>query len=57
MFRTLLKSNIHRAVVTAADLHYRGILSVDNDPLEASKIRGFELVQGISITNGGAPCC
>ena len=52
MYRTLLRSKIHRAVVTAADLHYQGSLSIDGDLLEASGIREYELVQVVNIENG-----
>jgi aspartate 1-decarboxylase len=52
MHRTLLRSKIHRAVVTAADLHYEGSLTVDADLLDASGIRAYELVQVVNVENG-----
>ena len=52
MYRTLLRSKIHRAVVTSADLHYQGSLTIDKALLEASAIREFELVQVVNIENG-----
>jgi aspartate 1-decarboxylase len=52
MYRTLLRSKIHRAVVTAADLNYQGSLTIDAALLEASNIREFELVQVVNINNG-----
>ena len=52
MYRTLLRSKIHRAVVTAADLNYQGSLTIDTALLEASDIREFELVQVVNINNG-----
>jgi aspartate 1-decarboxylase len=52
MYRTLLRAKIHRAVVTAADLHYEGSLTIDTALLEASGIREFELVQVVDIENG-----
>ena len=52
MYRTLLRSKIHRAVVTAADLHYEGSLTVDADLLDASGIRAYELVQVVDVENG-----
>ena len=36
MFRTLLKSKIHRAIVTHCELHYEGSCGIDEDLLEAS---------------------
>ena len=52
MYRTLLRSKIHRAVVTAADLNYQGSLTVDAELLKASCIREYELVQVVNIANG-----
>jgi aspartate 1-decarboxylase len=52
VFRTLLKSKIHRAVVTSADLDYEGSLSVDSALLEAAGMRAFELVQLVDVENG-----
>jgi aspartate 1-decarboxylase len=51
-YRTLLKSKIHRAVVTSADLDYEGSLTVDSTLLEAAGMREFELVQVVDIENG-----
>jgi aspartate 1-decarboxylase len=52
MYRTLLKSKIHRAMVTSADLDYEGSLKVDMDLLEAAGMREFELVQVADVENG-----
>lgn len=52
IFRTLLKSKIHRAVVTSADLHYEGSLTIDADLLAAAGMREFEWVQVVDIENG-----
>jgi aspartate 1-decarboxylase len=52
MYRTLLRSKIHRAVVTAADLHYEGSLTVDADLLDAADIRAYEQVQVVNVENG-----
>jgi aspartate 1-decarboxylase len=52
MYRTLLKSKIHRAVVTSADLSYEGSLTVDSVLLEAAGMREFELVQVVDVENG-----
>jgi len=52
MYRTLLKSKIHRAIVTSADLDYEGSLKVDADLLKAARMREFELVQVADVENG-----
>ena len=52
MFRTLLHSKIHRAVVTSADANYEGSLTVDSALLEAAGMREFELVQVADVENG-----
>jgi len=36
MIRTMLKSKIHRATVTQADLHYGGSISIDRDLMDAA---------------------
>lgn len=50
--RTLLKSKIHRATVTDADLHYVGSITIDEDLLKASDILPYEKVQVVDIDNG-----
>jgi aspartate 1-decarboxylase len=52
MFRTLLKSKIHRATVTDADLHYEGSVTVDLNLLEAADINTHEQVHIWDVTNG-----
>ena len=52
MFRTMLKSKIHRATVTQADLHYVGSVTVDEDLLDAADLLPGELVHIVDITNG-----
>lgn len=52
MIRTLLKSKIHRATVTQADLHYRGSVTIDQDLMEAADIIQHEQVDIYDITNG-----
>lgn len=52
MQRHLMKSKIHRATITAADLHYEGSLTVDEDLLEAADLREFEEVQVVNVNNG-----
>jgi aspartate 1-decarboxylase len=48
----MLKSKIHRATVTGADLHYEGSITIDKDLLEASDIIPYEAVAVWNVTNG-----
>lgn len=52
MRRTMLKSKIHRATVTAADLDYEGSLTVDADLLAAADILPHEQIHVWDVTNG-----
>src|SRR3954470_11856487 len=52
MLRTMMKSKIHRATVTQADLHYVGSVTVDADLLEAADLLPGELVHIVDVTNG-----
>src|SRR6201991_3040965 len=52
MHRTMLKSKIHRATVTASDLHYVGSITVDPDLLEAADILEHEQVAVVDVDNG-----
>jgi aspartate 1-decarboxylase len=52
MMIKVLKSKIHRAKVTKADLHYEGSISVDPRLLEASGIQPNEAVHVWNIANG-----
>ena len=52
MRRRMLKSKIHRATVTDANLHYVGSITVDPDLLEAADIREHELVHVLDLDNG-----
>ncbi|MEW2385604.1 aspartate 1-decarboxylase [Micromonospora sp. NPDC047707] len=52
MLRTMLKSKIHRATVTQADLHYVGSVTVDQDLLDAADLLPGEQVAIVDITNG-----
>lgn len=49
---TILKSKIHRATITGADLNYEGSISIDKKLLEAANILPYELVQVVNINNG-----
>ncbi len=50
--RTMLKSKIHRATVTQADLHYVGSVTVDSDLLDAADLLPGERVAIVDVTNG-----
>ena len=52
MFRTMLKSKIHRATVTQADLHYVGSCTIDADLMEAADLLEGEQVDIVDINNG-----
>jgi len=48
----ILKSKIHRARVTQAELNYVGSITLDEDLMEASNLIENELVQVLNIANG-----
>jgi aspartate 1-decarboxylase len=48
----ILKSKIHRARVTQAELHYVGSITLDEDLMDASNLIENELVQVLNINNG-----
>lgn len=52
MQRVMMKSKLHRATVTATDLHYEGSISVDEDLLDAADILPNEQVHVWDVTNG-----
>ena len=52
MERRMLKSKIHRATVTGADLHYEGSVTIDQDLMEAADIIPYEAVAVWNVTNG-----
>ena len=52
MFRTMLKSKIHRATVTQADLNYVGSVTVDEDLMDAADLLAGEKVAIVDVTNG-----
>ncbi|NGN68555.1 aspartate 1-decarboxylase [Streptomyces sp. A7024] len=52
MFRTMLKSKIHRATVTQADLHYVGSITISEDLMEAADLLPGEQVDVVDINNG-----
>jgi len=52
MQRIMLKSKIHRATVTDANLNYQGSITVDKDLLDAADMLHFEQVQVVNINTG-----
>tara|TARA_B100000959_G_C14715438_1_gene514672 strand:+ start:147 stop:497 length:351 start_codon:yes stop_codon:yes gene_type:complete len=48
----LLKSKIHRATVTEANLDYIGSISIDESLMQASKLLEYEQVHVLNVTNG-----
>lgn len=52
MYRSMLKSKIHRARVTEADLHYMGSVTIDRDLLHAADILPNEKVLIVNLNNG-----
>ncbi len=50
--RTMLKSKIHRATVTDADLHYEGSVTIDPVLMEAADLLPFEQVHLLDVDNG-----
>lgn len=52
MKRTLLKSKIHRATVTEANLDYEGSITIDTKLMAAADLVEFEKVEVFDINNG-----
>jgi len=52
MERTLLKSKIHRATVTDADLDYEGSITLDPVLMEAAHLAHHERVEIYNVSNG-----
>jgi aspartate 1-decarboxylase len=52
MFRTLLKSKIHRASVTHCELNYEGSCAIDEDLLDAANLAENEQIHIWNINNG-----
>lgn len=51
MILTLMKSKIHRATVTQADLNYVGSLTIDTDLMDAARIKPNEMVYLSNLNN------
>jgi aspartate 1-decarboxylase len=52
MNRRMMKSKIHRARVTDANLHYVGSITLDTELMEKADIREWEQVHVVDIDNG-----
>jgi aspartate 1-decarboxylase len=52
MYIEVLKSKIHRAKVTQAELHYVGSIAIDENLLDAANIIENEKVQVVNVNNG-----
>ncbi|RMG40560.1 MAG: aspartate 1-decarboxylase [Candidatus Dadabacteria bacterium] len=51
-YRKILKSKIHRAVLTHADLHYEGSITLPPELMQAADIVEYEAVNVWNVTNG-----
>jgi aspartate 1-decarboxylase len=49
---TVLKSKIHRATVTDANLNYVGSITIDRELMEAANLHPYEQVHVVNINNG-----
>ncbi len=52
MKRFMLKSKIHRARITGAELHYEGSLSLDLALMESADLLPFEKIEVYNVSNG-----
>jgi aspartate 1-decarboxylase len=52
MKRTLLRSKIHRATVTDANVDYEGSITIDSDLMRAAGLAEYELVHVADVTSG-----
>jgi aspartate 1-decarboxylase len=52
MMRTVLKSKIHRARVTEANLYYEGSITIDSGLMKAADILEGEKVEVLNLNNG-----
>ncbi len=50
--RTMLKSKIHRATVTDANINYEGSITIDRDLMDAADMVEYEQVHVLNINNG-----
>jgi aspartate 1-decarboxylase len=52
MMIACLKSKVHRAVITEANLNYVGSLTLDQDLMEAAGMIEYEKIQVVNVNNG-----
>ncbi len=52
MQRIMLKSKVHRATVTEANLNYEGSLTLDKELMDAANLLPFEKIHVLNVTNG-----
>ncbi len=52
MRRRLMKSKVHRATITAAELHYEGSLTLDTDLMQAADLVEYEEIHVVNVNNG-----
>lgn len=52
MLRTILKSKIHRARITEANLYYEGSITIDENLMKAADISAGEKVEVLNLNNG-----
>jgi aspartate 1-decarboxylase len=52
MQRTMMKSKIHRATVSGADVGYVGSITLDPELMELAEVREFEQVHVLDVDNG-----
>jgi aspartate 1-decarboxylase len=52
MMIEILKSKIHRAIVTEADLQYIGSLTIDEDLMDAADLMEYEKISVVNVNNG-----
>ena len=50
--RTMLRSKIHRATVTSANINYEGSIAIDRELMRAADILPYEMVHVLDVTNG-----
>lgn len=53
MLRTMCKSKIHGAIITEANLHYVGSLTIDRALMEAADILPYEWIYVVNVNTGG----
>jgi len=52
MQRTMLKSKLHRVIVTHSELHYEGSCAIDENLLEAANISEYEQIHIYNVSSG-----